>query len=380
METMKCDLGHRVFTREEAEYWSLLSRLPPGEKRRLHVFLVFSGPAQLEGKNPNSKLNGSVFGDAYIETFVSEWDDSFDEWDNCLSGFGSREYVSMPSWVLEEVLEGLFRKIHVSFSPQCLRFSEFIKSALDFVLKDPRCHEKREQVCEIFQCTMREEGHPHIETYTRYLGTEALDSDSGIDALIIRSRAGADYVLSKFVQRINTDIIQVNILNDRLLFDYSTYEELMSCDDMDAPSLTCKYLGERLAHLYRAVGDRFESHEEAHNTMSVKHSQHQARLREEKEAQAAHAADQERRHHIKEARAFNTTEKPLTTPGKPHVSKLRRGRTHVIRGFDKAGKIEEARQHQQELKEAEEKRQEEVRQRQALVRTGELIAGHSWEA
>jgi hypothetical protein len=114
--------------------------------------------------------------------------------------------------------------------------------------------------------------------------------------------------------------------------------------------------------------------------MSVKHSQHQERLREEKEAQAARAADQERRHHIKEARAFNTTEKPLTTPGNPHVSKLRRSRTRVVRGFDKAGKIEEARQHQQELKEAEEKRQEEVRQRQALVRTGELIAGHSWEA
>ena len=54
-----------------------------------------------------------------------------------------------------------------------------------------------------------------------------------------------------------------------------------------------------------------------------------------------------------------------------------RGRTRVIRGLNKAGKIEEARQHQQDLKEAEEKRQEEVRQRQALVRTGELIAGRS---
>tara|TARA_B110000046_G_scaffold46013_1_gene51059 strand:+ start:473 stop:631 length:159 start_codon:yes stop_codon:yes gene_type:complete len=49
--------------------------------------------------------------------------------------------------------------------------------------------------------------------------------------------------------------------------------------------------------------------------------------------------------------------------------------TRVARGHDKLGKIEEARQHEQNLKEAEAARQKEVRERLALVRVGELIAG-----
>jgi hypothetical protein len=315
------------------------------------------------GLTPNLKLDGCVYGDAYIEAFMG----CTEIFDHDGPEFQKAENISVPPWALEETLSNLFLLLHADFSPQCKLFSRLMKEELD-LLSESNKMISRDRFKHLVYSIMIQQDHPHIECYHRRPSSSDTDGD---DCLIVRSREGAMHCMGKMLGFLNKELAHCNRI---LLMEMEFYNELISMKDMTAPSLRSDDIGRKLAHLYRAIQEKFER-DAARNASSAQAHEHREMLREEAETQVARAEDNDRCTRIKEARAASKRDKPLTTQGKSHRPPSSRGATRVVRGWDKAGKIEQARQHEQNLKDAEEARQKEVRKRIALVRVGELIAG-----
>ena len=97
-----------------------------------------------------------------------------------------------------------------------------------------------------------------------------------------------------------------------------------------------------------------------------------AEEREAKEAEEARLAEQERRNAIAAAR-IEREEKALSQPGLSHRPCRARDLNHPVRGPEKPVRIEQARQHEIALKEAEEARKAEQEARLEMIRKGDWI-------
>ena len=159
---------------------------------------------------------------------------------------------------------------------------------------------------------------------------------------------------------------------------------------MPDPSLPGR-LAERLTPLYTRVEEKFVRKKARQKDAEMKFKQHVflfykqkkqnkerlARVQElEREAaEVARRAELERRAAIQAQReARGAQEKPFTQPVPSHKrSRGRRTAARVVRGPDKAVKIEEAHDHTEALRLAEEKRQAEIEDRLRMVRLGDAI-------
>ena len=266
--------------------------------------------------------------------------------------------------------------LHSQVCPLCKEFSTFVERELKEILtQNPGIKKqqisRQQYVRDLIETVAMKQDHPHVEAYRKDVYNEEVNS------LIIRSPEGAMHVLGTAVGTMNKLIGQYG---GRIVMvvPWDVYSELSKMKGLDTPNLRSLDIGRKLSHLYEAIRDKHTREEEARSLamLGLFHAQQErAAKREEDEAKAALEKDWERRDRIQDARAFTKADKPLPGKGPSHREPNRRQMTRVARGHDKLGKVEEARQHEQNLKEAEEARQEAVRERLALVRVGELIAG-----
>jgi hypothetical protein len=348
----------------------------------LTVFLAMDRNA--ESLPLNTKLGGCLRGDAYLEG-LQQWEVELEEPEDAFdqnSTIVHYESVNIPKWALEEALTNLFLYLHSQVCPLCTRFSKFVESELKEILnQNPSINQQRisqqQYVRDMLNIVATKQDHPHIESYRKDVDNEYDEKDEEVNCLVIRSPEGAMHVFGAAVGMMNKSIGQHGG-RSVMIIPWEVYSDLSKMKGVDAPNLRSTDIGRKLSHLYEAIRDKHNREEQARSLamlgrLRVQHEWEAKR--DEDEAKALLEKDRERRDRIQDARALTKADKPLPGKGPSHREPNRRQVARTARGHDKLGKIEEARQHEQNLKEAEAARQKVVRDRLALVRVGELIAG-----